>query len=250
MQRKQESRRFGKGQHATSIRGVLCWELSHVGFTLIELLVVIAIIAILAAILFPVFSQARDKARAAACLSHARQIGTAVQMYSQDYDEQVVPHWYTHWAWNGVPAWWWFETIEPYAKNRGFQQCPSGWFSLNHAYPTIHTDTLSFGYNCIRDTAYSWRDPAGYRGVCTYAANSAGIQFGEGKFGIHLAQVNRPAELIILAECIGAEFWNLAQPDWGTQPAVARRHQEGFHCVFCDGHAKWYRRTEQVNWIR
>src|SRR5215470_16151965 len=57
------------------------------GFTLIELLVVIAIIAILAAILFPVFAQARDKARAAGCLSNTKQIGTAVNMYIQDYDE-------------------------------------------------------------------------------------------------------------------------------------------------------------------
>src|SRR5690242_18323242 len=58
-------------------------------FTLIELLVVIAIIAILAAILFPVFAQAREKARSAACLSNQKQIGTAVQMYVQDYDEHL-----------------------------------------------------------------------------------------------------------------------------------------------------------------
>ena len=57
------------------------------GFTLIELLVVIAIIAILAAILFPVFAQARDKARSAACLSNMKQIATATMMYQQDYDE-------------------------------------------------------------------------------------------------------------------------------------------------------------------
>jgi prepilin-type N-terminal cleavage/methylation domain-containing protein/prepilin-type processing-associated H-X9-DG protein len=62
------------------------------GFTLIELLVVIAIIAILAAILFPVFAQAREKARAISCLSNEKQIGTAMLMYGQDYDESIVPY--------------------------------------------------------------------------------------------------------------------------------------------------------------
>src|SRR5438034_10314774 len=63
------------------------------GFTLIELLVVIAIIAILAAILFPVFAQARDKARASACLSNTKQMGVAIQMYAQDYDETLPEYW-------------------------------------------------------------------------------------------------------------------------------------------------------------
>src|SRR5260370_12400437 len=61
------------------------------GFTLIALLVVIAIIAILAAILFPVFAQARDKARAASCLSNMKQIGLALNMYLEDYDQKIVP---------------------------------------------------------------------------------------------------------------------------------------------------------------
>src|SRR5918997_594162 len=64
------------------------------GFTLIELLVVIAIIAILAAILFPVFAQAREKARQTSCLSNLKQIGTASMMYVQDYDEAMFPAWY------------------------------------------------------------------------------------------------------------------------------------------------------------
>src|SRR2546423_13005970 len=77
-------------------------ERSRSGFTLIELLVVIAIIAILAAILFPVFAQARATARKAACASNLKQIGLAFMMYAQDYDEMLVPHWIDR---TGIPDW-------------------------------------------------------------------------------------------------------------------------------------------------
>jgi len=75
------------------------------GFTLIELLVVIAIIAILAAILFPVFAQVREKARAATCLSDEKQLGLAIGQYSQDYDEKVVPYRTDSWFQNDATSW-------------------------------------------------------------------------------------------------------------------------------------------------
>ena len=119
------------------------------GFTLIELLVVIAIIAILAAILFPVFAQARAKARQVACLSNMNQIGKASMMYAQDYDEQFYPHRYNCdpninggscnplMSINGGPATtgisgskavgriFWISMLQPYVKNYDAFKCPN-----------------------------------------------------------------------------------------------------------------------------
>src|SRR5438132_14163411 len=82
-------------------------------FTLIELLVVIAIIAILAAILFPVFAQARAKARQATCASNMRELGTAFMMYVQDYDERYPP---TDYDDASGTRWTWFQLVDPYIK--------------------------------------------------------------------------------------------------------------------------------------
>jgi prepilin-type N-terminal cleavage/methylation domain-containing protein/prepilin-type processing-associated H-X9-DG protein len=107
------------------------------GFTLIELLVVIAVIAILAAILFPVFSRVREKARQTSCSSNLRQIGTAFQMYTVDYDDRLpdrrdlkasLPGGYkpwTSWPTSDPRCGWAVTVIEPYVKNNGIWSCPS-----------------------------------------------------------------------------------------------------------------------------
>jgi prepilin-type N-terminal cleavage/methylation domain-containing protein len=107
------------------------------GFTLIELLVVIAIIAILAAILFPVFAQAREKARQAACLSNGKQIATGLMMYAQDYDERL-PRWWTPTGGQNNQSRDWKNDIEPYVKNWDIYRCPSR-----------NTQWPGYGYNAF-----------------------------------------------------------------------------------------------------
>lgn len=100
--------------------------MSKKGFTLIELLVVIAIIAILAAILFPVFAQAREKARQTQCVSNLRNSATAVLMYAQDYDETMPMSFYYMVGTNNLPcAMTMLSLVAPYLKNKDVYRCPS-----------------------------------------------------------------------------------------------------------------------------
>ncbi|MGV3722629.1 MAG: prepilin-type N-terminal cleavage/methylation domain-containing protein [Actinomycetota bacterium] len=120
------------------------------GFTLIELLVVIAIIAILAAILFPVFAQAREKARQSTCQSNMKQIGIAISMYAQDYDGKMVQAEMTQGGFSptlhpgvghGANATCWRCLSEPYVKNNGIFSCPSSpelfRIGLHYRVPTL-----------------------------------------------------------------------------------------------------------------
>lgn len=96
----------------------------RLGFTLIELLVVIAIIAILAAILFPVFAKAREAARKTTCINNLKQIALSAGMYSQDYDEKMLPSWLNYQPDPGTGRLWPYIVL-PYTKNLKIVQCPS-----------------------------------------------------------------------------------------------------------------------------
>ncbi|MGQ9731394.1 MAG: DUF1559 family PulG-like putative transporter [Candidatus Zipacnadales bacterium] len=179
------------------------------GFTLIELLVVIAIIAILAAILFPVFARAREKARQTSCLNNLKQIGLGALMYSSDYDE-ILP------VGDRVNSVWWYDIIQPYIKNTQIYRCPS----------YLAGATLGYGISKCMMCPH-W---------CSHTDWPAE------------AQIQRPAEIVFVADsqtwlaCSWLVAWAnvcaaMCNPD--RQIPANTRHNEGSNLVFCDGHAKW-----------
>ena len=220
-------------------------NLRKTGFTLIEVLVVIAIIAILAAILFPVFAQAREKARQTSCLSNLKQLGTAFNLYVDDWDETVMPifnndrsvglndnsypryHYYTELPISGVnnfPGW--MDSLFPYVKNVNLYHCPTqtkgvSGYSMNWA--------LSFTPNAAR-TYFDWN----FR-------------------NISLAQIKETAKTVLFADGYTQTLSNApgksTKLEVGPPSLVAcefvgakGRHINGFNYTFADGHAKYYKK--------
>jgi len=206
------------------------------GFTLIELLVVIAIIAILAAILFPVFARAREKARQTSCLNNVKELSLAFNMYVQDYDERTPRHYRTlgssiampdgsgSWAYSP-----WAYQIYPYVMNVQVYHCPSA----GEQFTFTNWTSYNYSYN----------------------------YYGGGRINdIKIATIRRPAELLVMVDggsYIANPFSSPgANPDLKTDPgghyyidAVKAWHNDGCNVAFADGHAKWEQYTRVITTI-
>jgi prepilin-type N-terminal cleavage/methylation domain-containing protein/prepilin-type processing-associated H-X9-DG protein len=214
------------------------------GFTLIELLVVIAIIAILAAILFPVFAKAREKARQSSCLNNVKQITLGLMQYTQDYDERFPGGAGTHWGdvaagyagWPNYPHGGYVDAIYPYVKNVQVFMCPSD--SLKDCLSNANIGGAhTYGSDVLPGTYPNQQLSYMYN---YYFANA----------NMSLGSIDVPAETCLVAE-------GIQRPYVYTPAAVSPcyltvtearlqggcRHNEGMNIGYVDGHAKWVGKT-------
>jgi prepilin-type N-terminal cleavage/methylation domain-containing protein/prepilin-type processing-associated H-X9-DG protein len=212
------------------------------GFTLIELLVVIAIIAILAAILFPVFARAREKARQASCQSNLKQIALGEMMYIQDYDERVLRE--VGWG-NSGSFYHWQDMIYPYIKNAQLYECPSmpatgtsNYLNVQPAPPggntwwSVNVSGCGYGINYM----IHQYDPGTWRGRPMKLAEirfpAETFQHGCSAHSNDVCGQNGLNKLAFANICgIGCNA--------GRDIPDNTRHNEGSDLQYFDGHVKW-----------
>lgn len=228
------------------------------GFTLIELLVVIAIIAILAAILFPVFAKAREKARQTACLSNEKQLGLGFMQYAQDFDETLPPQNYGN---NNAGTAHWMDIVYPYVKSAPMFSCPDG------TADPVFTPCANLD-DCSARSGYrfgSYAANSAYYGGYADAAKKVPALSPFEPVGTGLPGVTPLSKIVVPATTIAAcetsynmAGYKTATVSWGngvvptyvatTSPPTINagansqavvQHSGGMNAVWCDGHAKW-----------
>jgi prepilin-type N-terminal cleavage/methylation domain-containing protein/prepilin-type processing-associated H-X9-DG protein len=242
-------------------------------FTLIELLVVIAIIAILAAILFPVFAQAREKARGISCLSNIKQVNLSWQMYLQDYDETMCPMW----SWNIDPNAsdtglgsghddFWPKLLDPYTKSWAIYHCPSApdpnaYFGGGpNAWYGNQMRASNIGYNYLDLSQWDGCTTTEGLSLASVNAPASNISFADdsGSYPASLSAsgwmgVNAPAQFAAIdpapisctwvADAAGHGGYDWVDNPTATHPDMLGfaiwRHTDGTNVGWVDGHAKF-----------
>ena len=208
------------------------------GFTLIELLVVIAIIAILAAILFPVFAKSREKARQSSCLSNLKQIGLACTQYAQDFDEKNVSVYRD----SGGYRYMWGDLIQPYMRSYQLLVCPSNSWPYNYNRPLVLNPATNTDSQTPLTCSYAMPDMnVNQNGTTIYPIPGSSISQIQDPTGTIMI-VDSWSPFIFSGSCVESNYTNSyplqSMTDLGNYSQVCKIHNDTFGVLFADGHVK------------